>query len=89
MKKKNSTNPHSSIQEKNKGEGRGAAAIYIGRTKGGAHSGRPPHSPLVPVCVANRDERFVTNRDQWMPYAWANLGRRGQAFSPGPNNGRD
>jgi hypothetical protein len=32
MKKRISTNPHSSIQEKYKGEGRGAAAIYIGRS---------------------------------------------------------
>jgi hypothetical protein len=30
IKYKTSTNPHSSIQEKNKGKGRGGAAIYIG-----------------------------------------------------------
>jgi hypothetical protein len=32
MKWRTSINPHSSIQEKYKGEGREAAAIYIGRS---------------------------------------------------------
>jgi hypothetical protein len=48
-----------------------------------------PQNPLVPVWGTNWDKWVLTNQDLWVSYDWADSRRRGQAFCPGPEYGRD
>ena len=62
---------------------------YTGRDERGHLAVTGPPTPFVPVGYTGRDERVLTGRDEMVPYASEDSGRRGRAICRGPGSGRD
>ena len=62
---------------------------YTGRDERGHLAVTGPPTPFVPVGYTGRDERVLTGRDELVPYASEDSGRRGRAICRGPGSGRD